>query len=92
MMGQIRCVGNQGRSVKLVGGSCGQETVVPLTGIRKFFFFFFLELISLYAGLGFVIVCFVYLSSCAAYSYLACQSPSNGGETCSDFDYRRIAV
>ena len=56
MTGQIQCLGQQVRSVKLVGGSCGQETVVPLTGIREFFFFFFfLKLISLYSqvkGMG----------------------------------------
>ena len=51
MTGQIQCLGKQDRSVKLVGGSCGQETVVPLTGIREFF----LKLISLYSqvkGMG----------------------------------------
>jgi hypothetical protein len=52
MTGQIKCVGKQDRSVKLVGGSCGQETIVPLTGIRKFFFFFFLKLISLFADIS----------------------------------------
>jgi hypothetical protein len=40
-MGNVMCMGEASREVRMHGGACSEEVNVRLTKIRKFFFFFF---------------------------------------------------
>jgi hypothetical protein len=41
LMGNVMCMGEASREVRMHGGACSEEVNVRLTKIRKFFFFFF---------------------------------------------------